>query len=87
MYSRFSIDKSNDIRKAFKIDLNNGTITVAKPLDRESADWHNLTITAKETSKANISYYTIQTFIIQRKSTTMSLIMRSIHNDRKLMMN
>uniref|UniRef100_A0A3Q4MPX3 Cadherin-8-like n=1 Tax=Neolamprologus brichardi TaxID=32507 RepID=A0A3Q4MPX3_NEOBR len=31
----------SDITKAFKIDPNNGTITVAKSLDRETAAWHN----------------------------------------------
>uniref|UniRef100_A0A667ZPG2 Cadherin domain-containing protein n=1 Tax=Myripristis murdjan TaxID=586833 RepID=A0A667ZPG2_9TELE len=56
---RYSIDKSSDITKAFKIDLNNGTITVAKPLDRETSNWHNLTVAAKETSKANFLSYTI----------------------------
>ncbi|XP_046880267.1 cadherin-7 isoform X1 [Hypomesus transpacificus] len=51
---RYSIDKS-DIRKVFKIDPNNGTVTVAKPLDRESAAWHNMTITAKETNQNHLS--------------------------------
>ncbi|KAM6953399.1 cadherin-7 [Aplochiton taeniatus] len=45
---RYSIEKSSDLLKAFKIDQNNGTVTVVKPLDRETANWHNLTITAKE---------------------------------------
>ena len=42
------------MRKAFRIDPNNGTVTVVKPLDRETADWHNLTVAAKETSEANL---------------------------------
>ncbi|XP_012988613.2 cadherin-7 isoform X2 [Esox lucius] len=52
---RYSIDKSSDIRKAFKIDPNNGTVTIAKPLDREEEAWHNLTITAKETKQNHLS--------------------------------
>uniref|UniRef100_A0A4W5MF52 Cadherin-12 n=1 Tax=Hucho hucho TaxID=62062 RepID=A0A4W5MF52_9TELE len=52
---RYSIDKSSDITKAFKIDPNNGTVTVAKPLDREEAAWHNLTINAKETKQNHLS--------------------------------
>ncbi|KAM4606010.1 cadherin-7 [Polymixia lowei] len=52
---RYSIDKSSDIRKAFKIDPNNGTITVAKPLDRETANWHNVTVSAKETKQSHLS--------------------------------
>ncbi|TMS09196.1 Cadherin-7 [Larimichthys crocea] len=39
---RYSIDKRSDTTKAFKIDPNNGTITVSKALDRETSDWHNL---------------------------------------------
>lgn len=52
--SRYSIDKRSDITKAFKIDPNNGTLTVAKALDRETTNWHNVTIEAKETSKVFI---------------------------------
>ncbi|CAB1340613.1 unnamed protein product [Coregonus sp. 'balchen'] len=52
---RYSIHESSDIRKAFKIDPNNGTVFFAKPLDREEAAWHNLTITAKETKQNHLS--------------------------------
>ncbi|KAL1006944.1 hypothetical protein UPYG_G00079410 [Umbra pygmaea] len=48
---RYSIEKSSDIVKCFKIDPNNGTIMVLKPLDREEVAWHNLTITARETKQ------------------------------------
>lgn len=54
---RYSIAKSSDATKAFKIDSNNGTVTVAKPLDRETSNWHNVTVVAKETSKANFLSY------------------------------
>uniref|UniRef100_A0A3Q3C3F2 Cadherin-12 n=1 Tax=Haplochromis burtoni TaxID=8153 RepID=A0A3Q3C3F2_HAPBU len=47
---RYSVDKRSDTTKAFKIDPNNGTITVAKSLDRETAAWHNVTVEAKETN-------------------------------------
>lgn len=52
--SRYSIDKRSDTTKAFKIDPNNGTITVAKALDRETENWHNVTVAAKETSKEHL---------------------------------
>ncbi|XP_030623291.1 cadherin-7 [Chanos chanos] len=52
---RYSFDKNSDMRKVFRIDSNNGTITVVKPLDRETADWHNFTITAKETKENYLS--------------------------------
>ncbi|XP_028288494.1 cadherin-7 isoform X1 [Parambassis ranga] len=52
---RYSIDKRSDTTKAFKIDPNNGTITVAKALDRETSNWHNLTVEAKETTQNHLS--------------------------------
>nr|XP_020489345.1 cadherin-7-like isoform X1 [Labrus bergylta] len=52
---RYSIDKRRDTTKAFKIDPNNGTITVAKALDRETSNWHNVTVEAKETTQNHLS--------------------------------
>ncbi|XP_037612743.1 cadherin-7 isoform X1 [Sebastes umbrosus] len=52
---RYSIDKRSDNTKAFKIDPNNGTITVAKALDRETTNWHNVTVEAKETTQNHLS--------------------------------
>ncbi|XP_067342724.1 cadherin-7 isoform X3 [Channa argus] len=52
---RYSIDKRSDTTKAFKIDPNNGTITVAKALDRETTNWHNVTIEGKETTQNHLS--------------------------------
>ncbi|XP_068437720.1 cadherin-7 [Clinocottus analis] len=52
---RYSIDKRSDNTKAFRIDPNNGTITVAKALDRETTDWHNVTVEAKETTLNHLS--------------------------------
>ncbi|XP_069369036.1 cadherin-7 [Paralichthys olivaceus] len=52
---RYSVDKRSDTTKAFKIDPNNGTITVARALDRETANWHNVTVEAKETSQKHLS--------------------------------
>ncbi|XP_074549834.1 cadherin-7 [Halichoeres trimaculatus] len=52
---RYSIDKRSDSTKAFKIDPNNGTITVAKALDRETSNWHNVTVEAKETTQNHLS--------------------------------
>ena len=62
---RYSIDKRSEATKAFKIDPNNGTIAVAKALDRETSDWHNVTVEAKETSKGNFLIWpTSGTFIL-----------------------
>ncbi|KAL3040704.1 hypothetical protein OYC64_011661 [Pagothenia borchgrevinki] len=52
---RYSIDKRRDNTKAFKIDPNNGTIIVAKALDRETTNWHNITVEAKETTQSHLS--------------------------------
>ncbi|KAG9347732.1 hypothetical protein JZ751_003746, partial [Albula glossodonta] len=51
---RYYIDKGSDMKKEFRIDPDNGTITIAKALDRETSAWHNLTITAKETKQNNL---------------------------------
>ncbi|XP_022604464.1 cadherin-8-like isoform X2 [Seriola dumerili] len=52
---RYSIDKRSDATRAFKIDPNNGTITVATALDRETSNWHNLTVEAKEITQNHLS--------------------------------
>lgn len=46
---RYSISRKSDDTKAFRIDPGNGTVTVVKPLDRETAAWHNFSAEAKET--------------------------------------
>ncbi|KAK0152389.1 Cadherin-7 [Merluccius polli] len=58
---RYSIERRSDIRAAFRIDPNNGTVTLgARPLDREAADWHNVTVVATETSKEENVFSPIQ---------------------------
>ncbi|XP_076868720.1 cadherin-7 [Brachyhypopomus gauderio] len=52
---RYSITKSSELSRAFKIDPNNGTVSVARPLDRERVAWQNLTVTAKEMKKNQLS--------------------------------
>uniref|UniRef100_A0A3B4YTS4 Cadherin-7-like n=1 Tax=Seriola lalandi dorsalis TaxID=1841481 RepID=A0A3B4YTS4_SERLL len=52
---RYSIDKRSDTTRAFKIDPNNGTITVATALDRETSNWHNVTVEAKEITQNHLS--------------------------------
>ncbi|XP_072514658.1 cadherin-7 [Salminus brasiliensis] len=52
---RYSISRSSDLKKVFRVDPNNGTVSVAEPLDRETAAWHNLTVTAKETKENQLS--------------------------------
>nr|XP_057915834.1 cadherin-7 [Doryrhamphus excisus] len=52
---RYSIEKSSDTTKTFRIDPFNGTLTIAKALDRETATWHNLTVIAKEATHNRLS--------------------------------
>ncbi|KAM8731787.1 cadherin-7 [Acanthopagrus schlegelii] len=52
---RYSIDRRSEAAKVFRIDPNNGTISVTKALDRETSDWHNLTVEAKEISQNHLS--------------------------------
>ncbi len=45
---RFSIDQSTDQDQIFNIDPVTGSITLGKILDRETAGWHNITVTVVE---------------------------------------
>ncbi|XP_072114393.1 cadherin-7a isoform X2 [Mobula birostris] len=45
---RYSIDRNTDLERYFNIDANTGVITIAKPLDRETNEEHNITVLAME---------------------------------------
>ncbi|KPP77479.1 hypothetical protein Z043_103096, partial [Scleropages formosus] len=45
---RYAIDRVTDQEKIFNIDTVTGAITLGKILDRETAGWHNITVTAVE---------------------------------------
>ncbi|XP_068597968.1 cadherin-8 [Brachionichthys hirsutus] len=45
---RYFIDRHTDLERQFDINVDDGKITLAKPLDRESDMWHNITVTATE---------------------------------------
>ncbi|XP_027755011.1 cadherin-8 isoform X1 [Empidonax traillii] len=49
---RFSIDRHTDLERQFNINAEDGKITLATPLDRETSMWHNITIVATETRYA-----------------------------------
>ncbi|NXF73052.1 CAD19 protein, partial [Sclerurus mexicanus] len=57
---RYTIVQSMPLKRLFSINEHNGTIITTKPLDREIAPWHNITVTATETrnpekiSEANV---------------------------------
>nr|XP_021402617.1 cadherin-8 [Lonchura striata domestica] len=46
---RFSIDRHTDLERQFNVNAEDGKITLATPLDRETSTWHNITIVATET--------------------------------------
>uniref|UniRef100_A0A672YTB8 Cadherin-8-like n=1 Tax=Sphaeramia orbicularis TaxID=375764 RepID=A0A672YTB8_9TELE len=48
---RYFIDRHTDLERQFNINVDDGKITLAKPLDREADMWHNITVTATEVSK------------------------------------
>ncbi|XP_072902565.1 cadherin-7a [Hemitrygon akajei] len=45
---RYSIDRNTDLERYFNIDANTGVITIAKSLDRETNEEHNITVLAME---------------------------------------
>ncbi|MGH0165324.1 UNVERIFIED_CONTAM: hypothetical protein FKN15_070798 [Acipenser sinensis] len=53
---RYHIDQNTDLKRMFKIAAHNGTIMIAKPLDRETASWDNLTVSASEESKYKLKF-------------------------------
>lgn len=48
---RYFIDRHTDLERQFNINVDDGKITLAKPLDRETDMWHNITVTATEVRK------------------------------------
>lgn len=48
---RYFIDRHTDLERQFNINVEDGKITLAKPLDRETDMWHNITVTATEVSE------------------------------------
>ncbi|XP_037550113.1 cadherin-8, partial [Nematolebias whitei] len=52
---RYFIDRHTDLERQFNINVNDGKITLAKPLDRETDVWHNITVTATELNLKNHS--------------------------------
>lgn len=48
---RYFIDRHTDLERQFNINVDDGKITLAKLLDRETDMWHNITVTATEVSK------------------------------------
>ncbi|XP_035537988.1 cadherin-8 isoform X2 [Morone saxatilis] len=47
-FVRYFIDRHTDLERQFNINVEDGKITLAKPLDRETDMWHNITVTATE---------------------------------------
>uniref|UniRef100_A0A8C5GFL6 Cadherin-8-like n=1 Tax=Gouania willdenowi TaxID=441366 RepID=A0A8C5GFL6_GOUWI len=45
---RYFIDRHTDMERQFNINVDDGKITLAKALDRETDMWHNITVTATE---------------------------------------
>ncbi|XP_051996721.1 cadherin-22-like [Xyrauchen texanus] len=56
---RFSIDRSSDQEHIFNIDPVSGAITLGKILDRETAGWHNITVTAVEADNQSMASQTV----------------------------
>ncbi|KAG9479406.1 hypothetical protein GDO78_012861 [Eleutherodactylus coqui] len=46
---KYSIDRSTDLERIFNIYSGNGSVTLAKTLDREMTPWQNITLVATET--------------------------------------
>ncbi|KAM8967833.1 cadherin-6-like [Pelodytes ibericus] len=47
---KYSVDRHTDMDRIFNIDSGNGSIYTSKSLDRETLQWHNITVIATEIS-------------------------------------
>uniref|UniRef100_A0A3P9A3Z7 Cadherin-22 n=1 Tax=Esox lucius TaxID=8010 RepID=A0A3P9A3Z7_ESOLU len=64
-YGAFSIDPNTDQEQIFHIDPVSGAITLGKVLDRETAGWHNITVTAVESDNiSQISHSSVSVRIL-----------------------
>ncbi|XP_038819520.1 cadherin-6-like isoform X1 [Salvelinus namaycush] len=45
---RYSIDRRTDLDRLFNVHSGNGSIFIIRPLDREEAAWHNISVIATE---------------------------------------
>uniref|UniRef100_A0A4W5K379 Cadherin-10 n=1 Tax=Hucho hucho TaxID=62062 RepID=A0A4W5K379_9TELE len=48
---RYSIDRRTDLDRLFNVHSGNGSIFIIRPLDREEAAWHNISVIATEFNK------------------------------------
>ncbi|XP_066435022.1 cadherin-9-like [Eleutherodactylus coqui] len=54
---KYSIDRSTDLERIFNIYSGNGSVTLAKTLDREMTPWQNITLVATETQNPKLNRY------------------------------
>ncbi|KAM9307693.1 cadherin-9-like [Gastrophryne carolinensis] len=54
-FVKYSIDRNTDLERIFNIHSGNGSLILAKPLDRETSPWQNITIVATETKNPRLS--------------------------------
>ncbi|XP_077125832.1 cadherin-9-like [Ranitomeya variabilis] len=59
---KYSIDRNTDLERTFNIYSENGSLTLAKTLDREMTPWQNITLVATETQNPKLSRY-VQVYI------------------------
>ncbi|XP_072008846.1 cadherin-9-like isoform X3 [Engystomops pustulosus] len=59
---KYSIDRNTDLERTFNIYSGNGSITLAKTLDREMTPWQNITLVATETKNPKL-YRFVQVYV------------------------
>lgn len=53
---RYMIDWNTDMDHVFNVHPGNGSLFIARSLDREEKDWHNISVQAAEYSMSFYSY-------------------------------
>ncbi|KAM3928467.1 cadherin-9-like isoform 2-T2 [Leptodactylus fuscus] len=59
---KYSINRNTDMERIFNVYSGNGSLTLAKTLDREMTPWQNITLVATETKNPKLSRY-VQVYI------------------------
>ncbi|POI31109.1 hypothetical protein CIB84_005140, partial [Bambusicola thoracicus] len=81
---RYSIVQGLHLKRLFSINEHNGTIITTEPLDREKASWHNITVTATETTGESGSFIAMKVIVEKMSPHYFHILILYFFNDDKV---